>query len=100
MQVEKVSNDVLMSGAHCGLAPAYFADEDIFETSADFEKKSQPRSLQNHRDVDHCGQVVGTNRRVRGAVRRPGKQHDERQGDEREHKNERKNVVVDLHLRG
>jgi hypothetical protein len=29
MQVEKVSDDVLMTwrGAHCGLAPAYFADE-------------------------------------------------------------------------
>ena len=41
MQVEKVSNDVLMTwrGAHCGLAPAYFADEDIFETSGDFDKK-------------------------------------------------------------
>ena len=41
MQVEKVTNDVLMTwrGAHRGLAPAYFADEDIFETSGDFEKK-------------------------------------------------------------
>jgi hypothetical protein len=37
MQVEKVSNDVMMMwhGAHCGLAQAYFADEDIFETSGD-----------------------------------------------------------------
>ena len=35
IQVEKVNNDVMMmwQGTHCGLAQAYFADEDIFETS-------------------------------------------------------------------
>jgi len=37
IQVEKVNNDVMMMwhGTHCGLAQAYFADEDIFETSDD-----------------------------------------------------------------
>ena len=41
MQVEKMSIDVMMMWrrAHCDLAPAYFTDEDIFETSGDFEKK-------------------------------------------------------------
>ena len=37
IQVERVNNDVMMmwQGTHCGLAQAYFADEDIFETSDD-----------------------------------------------------------------
>ena len=37
IQVEKVNNDVMMmwQGTHCGLAQAYFADEDIFETFDD-----------------------------------------------------------------
>ena len=37
IQVEEVNNDVMMmwQGTHCGLAQAYFADEDIFETSDD-----------------------------------------------------------------
>ena len=41
IQVEKVNNDVMMmwQGAHCGLAQAFFADEDIFETSDDLAKK-------------------------------------------------------------
>ena len=53
VQVEKVSNDVMMMwhGRHCGLAQAYFADEEIFETLDDLEKKPAliaPRPL--------CGQ--------------------------------------------
>ena len=41
IQVEKVNNDVMMmwQGRHCGLAQAFFADEDIFETSDDLAKK-------------------------------------------------------------
>jgi hypothetical protein len=41
MEVEKVSNDVIMMwhGTHCGWAQAFFADEDIFETSDDLAKK-------------------------------------------------------------
>jgi hypothetical protein len=41
IQVEKVSNDVMMMwhGTHCGLAQAYFADGEIFETLDDLEKK-------------------------------------------------------------
>ena len=36
MHVEKVSDDVMMMwhGAHCGSSQTYFADEDIFETTA------------------------------------------------------------------
>jgi len=41
IQVEKANNDVMMmwQGTHCGLAQAFFADEDIFETSDDLAKK-------------------------------------------------------------
>jgi hypothetical protein len=40
MQVEKVSNDVMMMwhGAHCGSSQAYFADKDVFEIADDLEK--------------------------------------------------------------
>jgi hypothetical protein len=42
MQLEKVSNDVMMMwhGTHCGSSQAYFADKDIFETADDSERKS------------------------------------------------------------
>jgi hypothetical protein len=42
MQLEKVSNDVMMMwhGTHCGSSQAYFADKDIFEIADDSEKKS------------------------------------------------------------
>jgi len=42
MQVEKVSNDLMMlwHGTHDGLAQAYFADEDIFETLDDLDRKT------------------------------------------------------------
>jgi hypothetical protein len=45
MQVEKVSNDVMMMwrGIHCGLGQAYFADEDIFETLDGLEKKDRDK---------------------------------------------------------
>jgi len=41
MQVEKVSNDVMMMwhATHCGLAQAYFANEDIFETLDDLKEE-------------------------------------------------------------
>jgi hypothetical protein len=41
IQVEKANNDVMMmwQGTHCGSAQAFFADEDIFETSDDLAKK-------------------------------------------------------------
>lgn len=41
VHVEKVSNDVMMMwhGTHCGLAQAYFADEEIFDTLDDLKKK-------------------------------------------------------------
>jgi hypothetical protein len=41
IQVKKANNDVMMmwQGTHCGLAQAFFADEDIFETSNDLAKK-------------------------------------------------------------
>jgi hypothetical protein len=41
MEVEKVSNDVMMMwhGTHCGSLQTYFADNDIFETACDLEKK-------------------------------------------------------------
>ena len=41
MQVEKVSNDVMMMwhATHCGLAQAYFAKEDIFETLDDLKEE-------------------------------------------------------------
>jgi hypothetical protein len=50
IQVENVNNDVMMmwQGTHCGLAQAYFADEDIFETSTISSKRKStaiaPRS--------------------------------------------------------
>jgi hypothetical protein len=39
---KKVSNGVMMlwHGAHCGLAQASFADEDIFETLDDLDWKT------------------------------------------------------------
>jgi len=45
IQVERVNNDVMMmwQGTHCGLAQAYFADEDIFETSDDLGKQKVKR---------------------------------------------------------
>jgi hypothetical protein len=41
VQVEKVSNDVMMMwhGTHCRLAQVYFADTEIFETLDDLQKK-------------------------------------------------------------
>jgi hypothetical protein len=41
VHVEKVSNDVMMMwhATHCGLSQAYFADEEIFDTLDDLEKK-------------------------------------------------------------
>jgi hypothetical protein len=41
IQVETVNNDVMMmwQGTHCGLARAYFADEDIFEASDELARK-------------------------------------------------------------
>jgi hypothetical protein len=41
IQVESVSNDVMMMwhGTHCGSSQAYFADNEIFETADDVEKK-------------------------------------------------------------
>jgi len=50
MQVDKMRNDVMMMwhGTHCGSGHVYFADEDIFETVDDLEKKkgaSAPRGL-------------------------------------------------------
>jgi hypothetical protein len=41
MEVEKVSNDVMMMwhGTHCGSLQTYFADNDILETACDLEKK-------------------------------------------------------------
>ena len=48
IQVEKVNNDVMMmwQGTHCGLAQAYFADKDIFETADDLgeEKVNRERA--------------------------------------------------------
>ena len=42
MEVEKVSNDVMMMwhGTHCGSLRTYFADKDIFETARYLKKKS------------------------------------------------------------
>jgi hypothetical protein len=42
IQVEKVSNDVMMMwhGTHFGSSQAYFASEEIFETADDLEKKT------------------------------------------------------------
>jgi hypothetical protein len=39
---KKASNGVMMlwHGTHCGLAQAYFADEDIFETLDDLDWKT------------------------------------------------------------
>ena len=48
MEVEKVSNDVMMMwhGTHCGSLRTYFADKDIFETARNLdEKKSASTSL-------------------------------------------------------
>jgi hypothetical protein len=47
MEVEKVSNDVMMMwhGTHCGSLRTYFADKDILETACDLEKKSASTSL-------------------------------------------------------
>jgi hypothetical protein len=41
IQVEKVTNDVMMMwhGMHCGSSQAYFADQEIFGTTDDLEKK-------------------------------------------------------------
>ena len=41
MQLEKVSNDVMMMwhGTHCGSSQAYFASKEIFQVADDFEKK-------------------------------------------------------------
>ena len=49
IQVEKVHNDVMMmwQGTHCGLAQAYFADEDIFKTSDDFVEEKVNRDHAN-----------------------------------------------------
>jgi hypothetical protein len=46
MQVEKVSDDVMMMwhGTHCGSGQTHFADEDIFETVDGLEKK-KPTSI-------------------------------------------------------
>ena len=48
MEVEKVSNDVMMMwhGKHCGSLRTYFADKDIFEQRA---KKSASTSLGSRR---------------------------------------------------
>ena len=42
IHVEKVSNNVMMlwRSTHCGLAQAYFTDEDIFETLDDLDRKT------------------------------------------------------------
>jgi hypothetical protein len=44
IMVENVSNDIMMmwQGTHCDLAQAYFADDDIFETLDDLDKKPLP----------------------------------------------------------
>jgi hypothetical protein len=41
IQVEKVSNDIMMMwhGTHCGSSHAYFAYKDIFGTESDLEKE-------------------------------------------------------------
>ena len=46
MEVEKVSNDVMMMwhGTHCGSLRTYFADKDILETACDLEKKSASKN--------------------------------------------------------
>jgi hypothetical protein len=46
MEVEKVSNDVMMMwhGTHCGSLRTYFTDKDIFETARDLEKKSASKN--------------------------------------------------------
>jgi len=46
MEVEKVSNDVMMMwhGTHCGSLRTYFADKYIFETAPDLERKSASTS--------------------------------------------------------
>jgi hypothetical protein len=52
MEVEKVSNDVMMMwhGTHCGSLRTYFADKDIFETARNLdEKKSASTSLGSRR---------------------------------------------------
>jgi hypothetical protein len=52
IQVEKVSNDVMMMwhGTHCGSSQAYFADKEIFETADDLEKK---KPVATRRGPDH-----------------------------------------------
>ena len=46
MEVERVSNDVMMMwrGTRCGSLRTYFADKDIFETARGLEKKSASTS--------------------------------------------------------
>jgi hypothetical protein len=55
VQVEKVSNDVMMMwhGTHCGLAQAYFADEEIFDTLDDLENNKPTSTASRRHDVQH-----------------------------------------------
>ena len=52
MLVEKVSNDVMMMwhGIHCGASRTYFADKDIFETSAKSQEEEASLDLTKPHD--------------------------------------------------
>jgi hypothetical protein len=52
MLVEKVSNDVMMMwhGVHCGSSQTYFADKDIFETSAKSQEEEASLDLTKPHD--------------------------------------------------